>query len=167
MYLQYLSGIGIGRCPGRACESLGVSRTAVWKAIKALEEEGHEITAATNRGYRLAEEKELLSAEGISAYLTKPLPVRAYGEIDSTNAEAKRLIPAGVPHGTVLAADMQTAGRGRSGKSFYSPKGTGLYMSVHLRPNYTDIRDAQMITSRRGGDCLAIEQLRADVGKKW
>jgi BirA family biotin operon repressor/biotin-[acetyl-CoA-carboxylase] ligase len=149
-------------------ESLGVSRTAVWKAIKAIREDGYEVTAVTKRGYRLAD-KEILSKEGITARMTKPVPVIVFGEIDSTNAEAKRLIAAGACHGTVIAADMQTAGRGRSGKSFYSPGGTGLYMSVILRPDYTDIRDAQMITVAAAVvTARAIEKLSGrSPGIKW
>lgn len=124
--------------------TLGVSRTAVWKAIKALEADGHRITAAPKRGYRLA--NELLSAEGISACLSEPLPVHYFSVIDSTNSEAKRMAMEGAAHGTVLVAETQTAGRGRFGKSFYSPESTGLYMSVILKPGDTAISDAQMIT---------------------
>lgn len=149
--------------------SLGVSRTAVWKAVKALEEDGHEIIAVTNRGYRLAEEKELLSAEGIAAYLSMPLTVRYLSVTDSTNAEAKRMIMDGAPHGSVLVAETQTAGRGRFGKSFYSPKNTGLYMSVILRPRGTDISDAQMITVAAAVvTSQAIERLTGlRPGIKW
>ena len=79
------------------------------------------------------------------------------------------MIASGAEHGTILAADMQTAGRGRSGKDFYSPMGTGLYMSVILKPNYTDIRDAQMITvSAAVVTARAIEELTGKhVMIKW
>lgn len=124
--------------------TLGISRTAVWKAIKALEDDGHKITAAPKRGYRLT--NEILSAEGISAHLSEALPVHYFPVIDSTNSEAKRMAMSGAAHGTVLVAETQTAGRGRFGKSFYSPESTGLYMSIILRPGDTAISDAQMIT---------------------
>lgn len=58
-----------------------------------------------------------------------------FHSIDSTNTRAKELASQGAPHGTVLIADHQTGGRGRRGRSFHSPSGTGIYMSVLLRPN--------------------------------
>lgn len=124
--------------------TLGISRTAVWKAIKALEDDGHIISAAPRRGYRLM--NEILSTEGISAHLIDSLPIRCFHVIDSTNNEAKRLAISGAEHGTVIVAESQTAGRGRLGKSFFSPENTGLYMSIILRSGNTAISDAQMIT---------------------
>ena len=149
-------------------ETLGVSRTAVWKAIKALEAEGYEIKAVTNLGYRLVN-ADILNAEGIAANMTHRVPVKTFMEIDSTNAEAKRMIAAGAEHGTVIAADSQTAGRGRFGKSFYSPKGTGLYLSVILKPDSTHISDAQMITVAAAVvTARAIESLTGrHVDIKW
>jgi len=147
--------------------TLGVSRTAIWKAVKALEREGHRITAAPKRGYRLA--NEVLSAEGISACLNSPLPVHFFPVIDSTNSEAKRMALSGAAHGTVLTAETQTAGRGRFGKSFYSPEGTGLYMSVILKPGDTAVSDAQMITVAAAVVVSeAIEKLTGQKpGIKW
>ena len=60
-----------------------------------------------------------------------------YDSIDSTNTKAKEMAKAGAPHGTVIAAGMQTGGRGRMGRSFSSPGGMGVYLSVILRPNCT------------------------------
>ena len=61
--------------------------------------------------------------------------IHYFDTIDSTNTQAKIMAAAGAPHGTVLIADCQTGGRGRMGRSFYSPAGTGVYMSMILRPN--------------------------------
>lgn len=148
-------------------DTLGISRTAVWKAIKALEGDGHRITAAPKRGYRLS--NEILSAEGISACLNKPLPIHFFPVIDSTNSEAKRMAMAGAAHGTILVAETQTAGRGRFGKSFYSPENTGLYMSLILKPGDTAISDAQMITVAAAVVVSeAIEKLTGQKpGIKW
>lgn len=118
-------------------DRLGVTRAAVSKAVKALREEGYRISAAPNRGYILEQESDVLSEEGIRMMLAdkhRSLPLKVYKSIDSTNNEAKRFAMLGAPHGTVIAADSQTNGRGRRGNSFYSPAGTGLYMSVVLRP---------------------------------
>lgn len=117
-------------------DALGVSRAAVWKGIQALRQEGYAIEAATNRGYRLAQDGVRLSAEGIRAHRSGEFadaPVFVHDRLDSTNTEAKRLALSGAPHGTLVLADEQTAGRGRRGHAFYSPARTGLYMSVLLR----------------------------------
>lgn len=119
-------------------DRLGVSRAAVWKAVKQLQEEGYRISAGTNRGYILENETDVLTAEGIRLYLPERYrenPVEVFRTVSSTNTEAKSAALRGMPDGTIIAADGQTAGRGRFGKSFYSPEGTGLYMSVILKPH--------------------------------
>ena len=109
------------------CEKFGVSRTAVWKAIKQLKEAGYEITAVQNRGYRLVAVPDILSESEIASRLrTKWLGhnVRYLEEVDSTNAEAKRIAESAGSmdwHGTVVVADKQTAGRGRRGRTWSSP----------------------------------------------
>ena len=105
-------------------ERLGVSRSAVWKAVGELRAEGCRIEAAQNRGYALRDPGSRLSAGRI-------LVERA---VDSTNDELKRRAAAGCPTGTVLVAERQTGGKGRLGRSFYSPPRGGLYMSLLLRP---------------------------------
>lgn len=118
-------------------DMLGVSRAAVWKAVKQLQDEGYHITAGRNRGYILGEETDVLSAGGIRLNLPEKYsnsPIEVFRSVTSTNTEAKAAALRGMPHGTIIAADGQTAGRGRFGKSFYSPEGTGLYMSVILKP---------------------------------
>lgn len=144
-------------------DTLGISRTAVWKAVRALEEDGHMIKAKNNRGYCLDKESDRLSAEGIGLHLPSELRGRniyVYDTVDSTNTQAKRLLLDGAPHGTVIAAEEQTAGRGRRGKNFYSPGRTGLYMSIILHPRANGIRDIQMITVAAAvAVCRAIEGL--------
>lgn len=119
------------------CDRFGVSRTAVWKVIGQLKEEGCEIEAVRNKGYRLVSssdiitEAELMSSmEGgfISKIEYQPL-------VDSTNVRAKRLAEEGAPHGTLVVADCQNAGRGRRGRTWVSPAGTGIFMSLILRPD--------------------------------
>lgn len=118
-------------------DRLGVSRAAVWKAVKQLQEDGYSITAVTNRGYCLEKISDVLTAEGIRLHLAekyRDIPVEVFHSVSSTNTEAKSAALRGAPHGTIIAADEQTAGRGRFGKPFYSPANTGLYMSVLLKP---------------------------------
>ena len=151
---NYVSG-------GQLAESLGVSRTAVWKAICSLREEGYVIEATTNRGYRLEEGSDILSAAGIAGYMRNGdiSGIHVFREVDSTNNEAKKLALAGAPHGTVVAAEKQTAGRGRLGRSFESPAGTGIYFTVIMRPK-ADLRKALLITTAAAvAVCRSIREL--------
>ena len=140
---------------------LSLSRTAVWKAVRTLQSEGYCISAVSNKGY-LLENADVLSAEGIRSRL---LP--KYGDTvvivktstESTNIDAKVLAAAGAKHGTVILAEEQTAGRGRYGKSFYSPKGTGIYLSIIARLGLS-FSDAVMITPAAGvAVCRSIESV--------
>lgn len=133
------------------CEQFGVSRTAVWKAVKQLKEAGYEIAAVQNRGYRLVAVPDILSQSEISSQLQTGWlghDIRYLEEVDSTNAAAKRIAESGVGldwHGTVIVADKQTAGRGRRGRTWSSPQGTGLFFSILLKPEINP-DNASMLT---------------------
>lgn len=105
--------------------------------------------------------KNLLNADGETL-------VKVYEQIDSTNAEAKRLAANGIYTDALIVADSQTAGRGRLGRSFYSPKGTGLYMSYLYTPA-TDINDHVVVTAAAAvAVCRALKRLCHTVPKiKW
>ncbi|MCM1497462.1 MAG: biotin--[acetyl-CoA-carboxylase] ligase [Clostridium sp.] len=129
------------------CQQLGVSRTAVWKQVKALKEEGYRIDSVNNRGYKLLEEADVLDEMRIRRYLqTKWLgrQVVHFEETDSTNIQAKRLGENEAADGTLVVTEQQTAGRGRRGKSWVSPEGN-CYFSVLLRPDIPAER-ASMLT---------------------
>ncbi len=116
-------------------EKLHCTRAAVWKAVDQLRKEGYEIDAAPNRGYALSEDTDKLSSEEIETYLAGQYPVKVFSEISSTNNVLKQIaVSEGAPEGTTLVSDYQTGGKGRLGRSFFSPKGAGLYMSMLLRP---------------------------------
>lgn len=144
-------------------QELGVSRAAVWKAINSLKAQGYPITAATNRGYRLGEESDLLSEEGIRPYVlpqAQKKDIFVFDTIDSTNLEAKRRAMLGGSHFTVIISDQQTLGRGRFGRSFYSPSGCGIYISILLKPTPQQISDVTLLTTAAGvAVCRAIEKL--------
>ncbi len=117
--------------------ALGISRAAVWKCVEQLRREGYAIEAATNRGYRLCAEPDRLDAASVARELDGHAwaqHVVVLDSVDSTNNYAKRLAASGAPAGTAVIAGTQTAGRGRRGRSFFSPAGEGLYLSVILRP---------------------------------
>ncbi len=113
-------------------ERFGVTRNAVWKAVNALKSEGYAVESTPNRGYRLAPDTDRLSAEGIRATLQADIPVYCFESLDSTNNEAKRRLAGGEAGPFLIAAEEQTAGRGRLGRAFCSPRGTGLYITVAL-----------------------------------
>ena len=150
-------------------KALQVSRAAVWKAVEALRAEGYPIDAVTNKGYRLSSRSDVLSAAGVERYLKATgLRIQVVDRVDSTNAAMKRMAAEGAPQGSVLIANEQSAGRGRMGRSFYSPPGTGIYMSLLLRP-HTDAQRATLVTASAAvAVAEAIEQLAGEpVQIKW
>lgn len=133
--------------------SVGMTRSAVWKAVKTLREEGYTICAVTNKGYCLSEESDFLSEQSIVPNLkTKALgrKIDVFKTIDSTNNFAKSLAQLGAVHGTTVVSEVQTQGKGRMGRDFYSPMGMGVYMSVIIRPKLS-VEHSLLITS-----CAAV-----------
>lgn len=136
----------------------GKSRAAVWKAMKALQEEGYIIDAVTNRGYILTGDNDLITPEILAPKLQRKAEVLYYPTIDSTNTQAKRLVNEGNRNTLLLVADEQTAGRGRQGKSFYSPPMTGIYMTLVVHPG-KELQNAVTVTTAAGvAVCRAIEK---------
>ena len=117
---------------------LSCSRTAVWKAIQSLRQEGYAIKAVTNKGYMLEKDSGILSAEVISSYLNSPgIPVMVYKEVASTNLLLRRKALESdppLPDGAMVLAESQSAGRGHSGRRFFSPEKSGLYLSILYHP---------------------------------
>lgn len=132
----------------RIAEELHCTRAAVWKAVKSLREEGYTIHAGSNKGYMLSPDNNRLSVEGIRPYLENPgVSVTVYKEVDSTNRAAKQAVVNGeAGHGSFVLAQRQSAGRGRRGRSFFSPEDAGLYLSVVLELSET-LRDGLLITT--------------------
>ena len=129
------------------CEQLGVSRTAIWKNMNALKNEGYHIDSVNNRGYKLLSEPDVLEAKRIREYLhTRWIAENIWyqTETDSTNTQAKRMGEDGAPNGTLVITEHQTAGKGRRGRSWVSPIGN-CYFSILLRPEISVDR-ASMIT---------------------
>ena len=159
---EYISGAELAG-------QLGVSRTAVWKAIGQLKAQGYLIESVTNRGYRLSSRSDVLSAAGVEKYLkNQSLKIRVVDTVDSTNAAMKRMAAEGAPQGSVLIANQQSAGRGRMGRSFFSPPGTGIYMSLLLRPRMDAQRATLVTASAAVAVAEAIEQLSGEpVQIKW
>lgn len=150
---------------------LSVSRTAVWKAINLLKEEGYPIEAASNKGYSLSVSSDFLSSEGIRLFLNeeyKNIPITVYKTIESTNSEAKLLAVQNAEHGTIVVSEEQTKGRGRFGRDFFSPSDSGIYMSIILKPKL-NMENAVLITTAAAvAICDAIEKFTNKVSRiKW
>ena len=142
-------------------QALKVSRTAVWKAVKSLQEDGHSVLAVTNKGYMLETGSDLLSEEGVRIRLPEKYrdsKILVYSSIDSTNTQAKKLALDRAPHGTIILAEEQTAGRGRYGKSFFSPRGAGLYLSVILKPDKGSSNTQMITVAAAVAVCRALEK---------
>ena len=150
---DYISG-------GQLADNLGVSRNSVWKAIKALEKSGYEINAIPNKGYCLAEKNDILSSYSIKQHLKNPhLDISVFSSVTSTNTILKEMAEQGAKESTVIIAEEQTAGRGRTGKQFYSPKGTGIYISILLRPDIPAEESLFLTTSAAVATARAIEDV--------
>lgn len=152
---EYFSGEDIA---GR----LSVTRSAVWKAIKALQSDGYSIQAVTNKGYSLSPQTDILSAAAVSKYLDprgQKLRLEVFKSVASTNELVKALASGGESEGKVILSEEQTAGRGRKGRPFFSPAGTGIYMSILLRPRLSAADATLLTTSAAVAVALAIERV--------
>lgn len=130
------------------CNKFGVSRTAVWKAINQLKENGYEIEAVQNKGYHLLSAPDIMDKtelESIHATEWAGCEIYYFDSIDSTNTKAKELAEEGHPSGTLVVADRQTAGKGRRGRSWESPTGIGIFMTLMLKPEINP-NHASMLT---------------------
>ena len=153
------------------CRKLGVSRTAVWKNIRSLQEDGYEIEAVTNRGYRLAGVPDTIAEEEVASRLqTERMgrQIRYFSRIDSTNQYAKRIAEEGAPDGTLIIADEQTAGKGRSGRTWVTPPAEAIAFTLLLRPKLSPDR-ISMVTLVMGlAVTNAVNSLYGvSAGIKW
>lgn len=151
---------------------LGLSRAAVWKAVEALRKDGYAIEARTGLGYRLTAAPDALTEREIRRFLGEPQvlgrELHCFDTIDSTNTYAKKLALSGAADGTVVIAESQTAGRGRMGRSFQSPRDKGIYLSVLLRPDLPPQRLLPVTAMAGIAVCDAVEKVcGVRPGLKW
>ena len=149
----YLSGAEMSR-------QLGISRAAISKAVESLRQEGYEIDAVTNRGYKLLSSPDRLTEGEILPYLSVRHVARhleVFATIDSTNNYLKRE-SGNLPDGATAVADQQTGGRGRLGRNFASPEGKGIYYSVLLRPDLPPAEAVNLTAYVAVAVCNGIEE---------
>ncbi|MDR1117166.1 MAG: biotin--[acetyl-CoA-carboxylase] ligase [Oscillospiraceae bacterium] len=150
---------------GSLSKRLGISRTAVWKAVELLRADGFEIASLPSKGYQLVSVPDILLPELIAP---GGWSVVVYDSVDSTNNVAKSLADGGARDMTAVLADVQTGGRGRSGKQFISEKGQGMYLTVILRPK-SGAKDVSFVTSLAAvASRRAVEKVSGlDAKIKW
>lgn len=160
---DYISGQDI-------CEQLGVSRTAVWKNINGLKQEGYQIDSVNNKGYKLLAEPDVINELRIREYLHTNWLAKEIvymKETDSTNIQAKKLGEDEAVDGTLVVAERQTAGRGRRGKSWVSPMGN-CYFSILLRPDIPADRASMITLVAAMGLAKAIKRMsHLETNIKW
>lgn len=153
------------------CERFGVSRTAVWKAIGQLKKRGFTIEAVQNRGYRLVQEGEVFGQQELESRMDTRWaghPVNFYEVLDSTNLRAKLDAENGAAQGTLVVADMQTAGRGRRGRSWSSPAGANVYFTLILKPDFAPGKASMLTLIMAMAVASGItETCGAKAGIKW
>ncbi|KUP08037.1 biotin--acetyl-CoA-carboxylase ligase [Bacillus coahuilensis m2-6] len=155
----------------RIAEIMGCSRTAVWKHIEELRQEGYVVEAVRKKGYRIMSSPDTVSAIEIQNGLkTKKLGqhIIHYDTIDSTQKIAHQLVQEGAPEGTMVISEEQTIGRGRLTRNWYSPKYTGIWMSIILRPNLPPVKAPQFTLITAVAVAKAITEvtgLEAEI--KW
>ena len=162
---EFISGEEISR-------RLGLSRTAIWKAVEALRREGYTVEARTGLGYRLVSAPDAMTEAEIRHFLEKTRVVGrtliCLDTVDSTNRYVHQLALDGGEDGTVVTADQQTAGRGRLGRGFQSPKGLGIYLSALLRPGLPPEQLAPVTALAGVAVCQAVERIcGVHPGLKW
>ncbi|GAA0686394.1 biotin--[acetyl-CoA-carboxylase] ligase [Clostridium cadaveris] len=160
---SYTSGEDLSRI-------LGVSRTSIWKYISSLKKEGYEFDSSTKLGYRLTKCPDILTFNEVEKFLSTSFIGRNYihfNSIDSTNTKAKDLAKKGSPNGTVVICEEQSNGRGRLGRSWFSPKGKGLYFSIILRPNLSPLDISKLTLVGGAAVWKALSSLNIGSAIKW
>lgn len=164
LYLEkgFVSGEAISK-------EYGLSRTAIWKYVKALREDGYEIESRTKKGYMLVSVPDNIDFEQMQKDLQTSIigkEIFYYDSIESTNTRAKE-IALQTKEGALVVAEEQTSGKGRLGRSWLSPKNKGVYMSVILKPD-TDPGDVAKLTLLgAAGIHLALKDIGIESQIKW
>ena len=159
---EFLSGEKIS-------DEFGVTRSAIWKNMNALKEEGYEIESLPRKGYRILSSPDILTLEEIEDKLqTKYIGRNLYyfDSISSTNLKAKE-IALDEPEGTVVVSEEQTQGIGRLGRSWISPKGKGIWLSIILKPEVEPMDVSKIALVGAAAVNKALEDMGIKAGIKW
>lgn len=150
-------------------EEFGLSRTAIWKHVNALREDGYEIESVTRRGYRLISSPDIINYDEVKGELTASLIGKKlihFQSVGSTNDKAKELAVK-AEEGTVIVAEEQTSGKGRLGRSWSSPGRKGIYASIILKPDMEPFNAAKLTLLGAAAVALALEDCGIESQIKW
>lgn len=151
-------------------EKLGVTRTAIWKYINQIKEDGYEIESISKKGYRIISSPDLLTLEEIEPYLNTSFIGRNiihFDSIDSTNSKAKQLADTVEADGTIIISEEQTNGRGRLGRSWVSPKHKGVWMSIILKPDLNPVEAVKLTQIAAAAVVEGSRELGIKALVKW
>lgn len=151
-------------------EKLKVSRTAVWKYINMLKEEGYLIESVSKKGYKLLKSPDILTENEIMPYLnTKYIgnKIIHFHTINSTNTKAKELASLGEENGTIILSEEQTLGKGRLGRQWCSPKGKGIWLSLILKPDLDPINASKITQIGAAALCKSFIEIGIPSFIKW
>ena len=151
------------------CERFGVSRTAIWKVMEKLKEEGYEIASVRNKGYKLVHAPDIFSAEEIKSRIHTRMIARNvlfFDELDSTNTYCKKHGDE-LEEGTLVVADRQDAGKGSRGRGWESPAGVAVYMSLLLKPDILPMYAPRLTLVMAVSIVRALRRMGIEAGIKW
>ena len=151
-------------------DTLGVSRTAVWKNVSILREQGYVIESTTKKGYCLKSAPELLQPEMISKKLSTTClghPIIYLEKTKSTNLVAKKKANEGAPEGTLVLSEEQSSGRGRLNRFFLSPYAKGLWFSLVLRPTFLPMEVSKITLLAAVAVTKVLRKYKVECGIKW
>jgi BirA family biotin operon repressor/biotin-[acetyl-CoA-carboxylase] ligase len=151
---------------------MSMTRSAVWKHVCKLRNEGYEIKSSPRKGYLLHRIPDRLFPREVRSGLQTTIfgqgEIVHFSETDSTNSRAKELAGRETPEGTIVLAERQTVGRGRRGRSWFSPDGSGLYLSLVLRPKVVPAEAPKMTLMTAVAVCdVLIPYLPSLPRVKW
>jgi BirA family biotin operon repressor/biotin-[acetyl-CoA-carboxylase] ligase len=150
---------------------LNCSRTAIWKHIQNLRQQGYDFEAVPRKGYRLTKKPEILNVAGLLSRLTTTVMGRSIHykkEVNSTQTLAHQMVAEGAEEGTVVIAEQQTEGRGTKGRPWYSPPGKGIWFSIVLKPHMPMQFISQLTLLVSVALCRAIKKtIPVNIGIKW
>ncbi len=145
-------------------DEFGVSRSAIWKYMNTLKEEGYKIESVPRKGYRLISSPDILTLEEVEEYMNTNFigrNIHYFNSLSSTNTKAKE-IAIQAKEGTIIVAEEQIRGKGRLGRSWTSPKGKGIWMSIILKPKVDPAKVAKITLI----GAAAVNQGLKDIGIK-
>lgn len=159
---QYISGQYIS-------DMLGISRSAIWKHMNAIKEDGYILESTSRKGYKLITSPDILTSDEIKPRLSTNLVGKSilhYDTISSTNLKAKEIANE-VEDGTVVVSEEQTSGKGRLGRHWISPKGKGIWMSIILKPDIDPLHASKITLIGAAAVFQALNSRNIKALIKW